>query len=219
MVISLLKTPAGLSVNVCVQMALMGAPHDEEVAERVAYRRADVAAVSHATSDADQKTLFPTGSHWDESLSNPLERGSLVFPPVPVLHADFSALLAKFHGDEEYRKMVYLIIGRLLTPAYIVSLTCNAAFGAFWRVICERRKDERRDVLLARISKTMPALGTSSLVSVRKWLDESYNRAAEIESIVAEEPAQVRLRGALSSHACRDIRHTITRCSRRSSPP
>ena len=86
-----------------------------------------------------------------------------------------------------------------MTPAYIVSLTCNAAFGAFWRAICERRKDERRDVLLARISKTMSALGSSSLVSVRKWLDESYNRAAEIESIVAEEPVQVRLRGRSAS--------------------
>lgn len=87
---------------------------------------------------------------------------------------------------------VYLIIGRLLTPAYIESLTCNAAFGAFWRAICERRKDDRRDVLLARISKTLSALGAGPNARVRRWLDASYNRTAEIEAIVADEPHQVR---------------------------
>ena len=64
-------------------------------------------------------------------------------------------------------------------------------FGCCRRAICERRKDERREVLLAGISKTLSSLTGDALTRVKAWLDESYNKTEEVEAIISAEEAQV----------------------------
>ncbi len=52
-------------------------------------------------------------------------------------------------------------------------------------------------LLFAGISKALSELSGESLVRVRKWLDESYNKTDEISSLVEAEKEQV---GPLVAH-------------------
>jgi hypothetical protein len=87
-------------------MALMGTPHDASAGARVTFCRADAVRVPLVTTDTEQKTLFLSDPHSEESACLPLERGSMAVAPMPGLHTDFGALLARFKADDEYRKMV-----------------------------------------------------------------------------------------------------------------
>jgi preprotein translocase subunit Sss1 len=58
--------------------------------------------------------------------------------------------------------------------------------GYLWRQICKQRKDPRRDELINLLNVTLTGLDTISAEIVRKWLQESYNKADEIKEIIGE---------------------------------
>lgn len=130
----------------------------------------------------------------EEAITATIEgTGPVMAPPMvdPRIALDVKPLLAAFKAPgaeaEAYRTRVYGAFMELLSPATIHSLTYNALFGAFWRAICERRTDERREGLMAQISRTLSALPPHKLPPVKAWLDASYDRTGEVLEEIARD--------------------------------
>jgi len=107
-------------------------------------------------------------------------------------------MLKKFKDDDTYKSMVYQILESLMTSTHVLALTHNSILGLLWRLICEQRKDDRREKLMCTLSNTLnmmdcdEKLKTDALV-VRTWLEESYNAKEEIQTRIAEIKEQYQL--------------------------
>jgi hypothetical protein len=105
-------------------------------------------------------------------------------------------MLNKFKDDDTYKSMVYQILESLMTSTHVLALTHNSILGLLWRLICEQRKDDRREKLMCTLSNTLnmmncdEKLKTDALV-VRTWLEESYNAKEEIQTRIAEIKEQI----------------------------
>ncbi|KAJ3038808.1 hypothetical protein HDV00_000296 [Rhizophlyctis rosea] len=105
--------------------------------------------------------------------------------PLQSIATTTNTLLSSIHTDEPYCAKVYTIFADLLTPQNILALTRNKLFGLYWREICKRRKDPRREELLAQISRTISVLTGADKITVQAWLDASYNKSEEIKEFIA----------------------------------
>ncbi|CAF2657641.1 unnamed protein product [Rotaria sp. Silwood2] len=116
--------------------------------------------------------------------------------PIQFMIADLKFMLNKFKEDDTYKSVVYQILESLMTPKHVLALTHNSILGLLWRLICEQRKDERREKLLSTLSNTLNIMASDAklkddAVIVRTWLEESYNAKEEIQARIAEVKEQV----------------------------
>ncbi|CAF0773952.1 unnamed protein product [Didymodactylos carnosus] len=102
----------------------------------------------------------------------------------------------RFKQDDTYKSVVYQVVESLMIPQHVVALTHNSILGLLWRLVCEQRKDERRDKLMSTLSRTLNTMDSdqklkTDAIVVRKWLAKSYNSKDEIKAIIAEVKEQV----------------------------
>ncbi len=158
-------------------LALLGADHTFDA--RTKLLRYPSAGIPQIKDEIDNQGYLP-----HSRLKIDLTSSIAVIETCPSVATNLKKLVALMRVDETYRNLVYGTFTDLLTPPHIESLTTNSVFGAFWRAICERRKDDRREILLAQISNTLRTLPPAVNTIVKKWLDESYNREDDIRAVI-----------------------------------
>ena len=128
--------------------------------------------------------------------SQPAAYASITFEsfstnPVDFMIADLKFMLEKFKSDETYQSIVYRILQSLMVPEHVLALTHNSVLGLLWRLICNQRQDDRREVLLNTLSNTLSTMDSDARFKadaplVRAWLEESYNAKEEILERIAK---------------------------------
>ncbi|KAJ3283393.1 hypothetical protein HK104_010406 [Borealophlyctis nickersoniae] len=173
------------TVNLLVN--LMGIPFDAEDlgAEPIAFA-GDSAKLLDVSSELESNGFLPAPSGFHTNAESPRITTGGDVRPLPGIATNLKMLLGKLNSDPDYLSTVFSTFEMLLTPENILSLTYNKLFGLYWREICARRKDPRRDGLLALLSRTLAKLPPHVLKPVKDWLDESYNRVEEIREFIAE---------------------------------
>ena len=131
--------------------------------------------------------LPSTGSQQQGSIQNE----SFSADPIQFMMVDLRFMLDKFEKNDAYKAIVYQTLESLMTPQHILALTNNSILGLLWRLVCQQRKDERRDAILLTLSQTLAILDSNSAVKtdaaiVRAWVEESYNAKEEILTKIAE---------------------------------
>lgn len=168
------------SITINLILALLGSSHTFTNVQELCYAGAD--GVAPAT-DENTSSWLPSPDKTIKPLL--VELIKPVVPTAPAIAKDLRALIKVFRTDEAYQATVFAVFDELLTPRHIESLTYNAIFGTFWREICKRRKDPRRDAALVKINKALAALSPATLTTVKTWLDASYDQEEEILELVA----------------------------------
>lgn len=169
------------SVTINLILALLGSTHVFENVHELEYTEE-----SPEPTDENTSPWLPSATHKSLSIS-------LKIPSVNTHTAvakDLKALIKVFKTDESYQETVFSVFDELLTPRHIESLTYNSIFGTFWREICKRRKDPRREEALQKINKALAGLSPAQFAIVKKWLDESYNNEEEILEMIAVASSQ-----------------------------
>jgi hypothetical protein len=106
----------------------------------------------------------------------------------PVI-TDFSA---RYVTDEKYRKLATAQLRKIISSD-VVAVTVNPVFGALWRVICNDRNSEVRKELVTLFSQAVDRVKSSDEKSrMRRWLEDSYNFAADIQDIIEAIPSEER---------------------------
>lgn len=93
-------------------------------------------------------------------------------------------IMKKFVYDTQYKDTVYSVFEDILTPQLIKSLTYNPLFGTLWRAICKDRNDDRRDLLVNKLSNVISKLNSSDKIIMQVFIEESYNQASKIEELL-----------------------------------
>uniref|UniRef100_A0A914CQ15 RING-type domain-containing protein n=1 Tax=Acrobeloides nanus TaxID=290746 RepID=A0A914CQ15_9BILA len=105
--------------------------------------------------------------------------------PQNDIATNLKTFVKRISVDESYRNLVYEVFEELFTPQTILALTYNSIFGAFWREICKRRDDSRRDTLLTKMDMALAKMGTVERDILKEWIADSYNRLEEINEIIS----------------------------------
>ncbi|ETS86111.1 hypothetical protein PFICI_04136 [Pestalotiopsis fici W106-1] len=118
------------------------------------------------------------------TLSDEKQLRAIITPrDIPV--TDFAK---RYVSDEDYRKIVVENLSKIIRED-VSSITLNPVFGALWRAVCNDRRNEARNVLIADLGVSIANMGSSSEKSnLQTWLAESYNYAAEIAAMIEEVP-------------------------------
>ena len=94
--------------------------------------------------------------------------------------------LAAFRTDAAFQETVYAVFRELAAdPALALTLTYNVIFGTFWRAICARRLDPRRDAIVDAMSSTVSGMGAADQASMKVFIELSYDRSEEIAELCA----------------------------------
>ena len=117
-----------------------------------------------------------------------LQRGTLDFAPVEGWACDLQALAPLFEKDESFREVVFRTLRELIVPdkaERALALTYNRVVGLLWRLACRRREDDRLAGLAEALSQCVGNLEGEQQTQLRTWIDESYDRSAEVCELVA----------------------------------
>jgi len=160
----------------------------QEIAKLVFYK--DKTLIGQVTSEesehARQFIPDPKGKHsnvLDEkqkaNLTNDvlsLENLAHLIPHREPKLTDFSK---RYHTDSEYQKLVTEKMRELIQKD-VAAITLNPVFGSLWRAVCNDRLNPMRDVLITDFGLQVSKAEGSEKESLKAWLEESYDRAAEI---------------------------------------
>lgn len=110
-------------------------------------------------------------------------------PRPDLFSAPLKSILSRLPEDTEFTSRVFDVFARLIEPRTVMSLTTNALFGSFWRVLCRLRNDERRDDLVTRLGHVKMQLHPKDAEQLKEWLDRSYHRLEEIQEMIRAVPS------------------------------
>ncbi|KAK3192618.1 hypothetical protein K4F52_001417 [Lecanicillium sp. MT-2017a] len=99
-----------------------------------------------------------------------------------------SPFAKKYASDTEYRQLAADQLRRLIKFDVII-ITVNPIFGSLWRAVCNDRISESRDELVSLFSYHVQNVqDIDEKGRLNKWLEESYNYAAEIDDFINKIP-------------------------------
>ena len=126
-------------------------------------------------------------------------------------------IVNKFANNSDYKDKVYFVFENILNPELIKSLTYNPLFGTLWRAICKDRKDERRDVLLNKLSIVISNLTYTDKAIMQSFIEESYNQSNKIEELINscdnKFPSIILEKNIVSKFTAKDILEITRSCS------
>ena len=94
----------------------------------------------------------------------------------------------RYKADEAYRHSAIEIIKELIQSDG-VALSVNPVFGTLWRTVCSDRQNKARDKLTTMLGTAVENITDANTKSrVKKWLEESYDYAAEINDWIESVP-------------------------------
>lgn len=96
---------------------------------------------------------------------------------VKPIKEDMTKLLVELETNHSYRDTVYDVFERVITRENIMSLTYNAIFGKFWRNICKRRNDPRREALVEKMGKVVSELPATTKETIKTFIECSYDQS------------------------------------------
>eukprot|EP01117_Protostelium_nocturnum_P016624 TRINITY_DN6626_c0_g1_i2.p1 TRINITY_DN6626_c0_g1~~TRINITY_DN6626_c0_g1_i2.p1 ORF type:complete len:991 (-),score=307.75 TRINITY_DN6626_c0_g1_i2:21-2993(-) len=169
-------TPNSITqVTINLTLALLGSKSDLSQSELLAFetleRIGDI-------KDENKAEGYLPGTKQEKKL-----QVKLIAHPNPQLEriqvfvTPLKPLTKRFNTDSEYQNLVFETFKRLMNPQDILALTYNSVLGTFWRGICKRRDDIRREELLSKIDVVLRSLSEEDLKVVKAWLDQSYNQS------------------------------------------
>jgi hypothetical protein len=103
--------------------------------------------------------------------------------------ADFAQRYAQ---DEQFRKLVVQQL-RVIIDMDVASMALNPVFGTLWRAVCNDRANSARDELTVAFGAQVDKIqNTDERSRMKSWLEESYDRAAEIADAIEAVPEDQR---------------------------
>lgn len=95
---------------------------------------------------------------------------------------------ARWKTDVQYKQLAVKHL-LMIIENDVQAIAINAVFGSMWRAICSDREYARRDEIIIAFNHSLDKLYASERQTMREWLEESYDFAAEIVSTIDNVPA------------------------------
>lgn len=144
-------------------------------------------------SDEAASLFFQTSHQSPMDFSNTqsvelnYENLRLFLPRKPAPVHDFAK---RWQSDLEYKTMAVEHLMRIVKED-VQAITLNPVFGGLWRAVCADRKYSRRQEILDAFSASLDQLTDARIrLEIKTWLDESYDRSAELAEIINCVPAE-----------------------------
>ncbi|KAH8674263.1 hypothetical protein BX600DRAFT_410795 [Xylariales sp. PMI_506] len=103
--------------------------------------------------------------------------------------SDFSK---RYVADAAYRAVVVDQLSQIIRSD-VTAITLNPVFGTLWRTVCNDRTNEARDQLISDFGYQVDSIWDADKKATMKlWLEQSYNYAAEILATIQEVPEEER---------------------------
>ncbi|PLB35585.1 uncharacterized protein BDW47DRAFT_60666 [Aspergillus candidus] len=111
----------------------------------------------------------------------------LYLPRKPAPVHDFAR---RWQSDPAYKTMAVEHLMRIVKED-VQAITLNPVFGGLWRAVCADRKYSRRQEILDAFSASLDQLtDAGKKAEMRTWLEESYDRSAELAEIINSVPTE-----------------------------
>ncbi|KAL4993283.1 hypothetical protein BDV10DRAFT_190118 [Aspergillus recurvatus] len=110
--------------------------------------------------------------------------GASVLKRMPKKPTPAESPIKRWETDPRYREVASKHLMQVITEN-IGAIAINPIFGALWRAVCKDRAYAGRNDLVNAFSKAMGDIRDPEKKSVmERWLDESYDFSAEIQTII-----------------------------------
>jgi hypothetical protein len=91
----------------------------------------------------------------------------------------------RYISDPAYRSVVVVNLTDII-ESDVTAMAVNPVFGSLWRTVCNDRSSEYRDKLIEIFGRAIERIPSpEKKAQMKAWLEESYDYAGEIESLVA----------------------------------
>lgn len=101
--------------------------------------------------------------------------------------------------NTDHTNRVFDVLDRIV-DTNVMMLVHSPLFGSIWRAVCALRRDNRRATLINRLSNKINTLPAADADELRTWIQNSYDRSAEINEELEEFINEHGLHGTLSYH-------------------
>ncbi|CAK7220309.1 hypothetical protein SCUCBS95973_004115 [Sporothrix curviconia] len=119
------------------------------------------------------------------AISRPRQLASIVAARTPPL----SDLADRYRADAAYRDLVIANLTKIIDTD-VTAIAVNLVFGSLWRTVCPDRTNPARERLIEQFGRRVDEIDDPARKErLKKWLENSYNFAAEIAALIDAVPA------------------------------
>lgn len=188
------NTISRLTVNVLLTWMRLGRTIEEDnIVLANVWQYKDTNSVGKVVSETSGFSNFvaTTFDNWDR-VKHSIQEQRVTCGTLPdIMKARgprVSPFAKKYASDTEYRQLAADQLRRLIKFDVII-ITVNPIFGSLWRAVCNDRISESRDELVSLFSYHVQNVqDIDEKGRLNKWLEESYNYAAEIDDFINKIP-------------------------------
>ncbi|KAJ5864761.1 uncharacterized protein N7529_006677 [Penicillium soppii] len=103
---------------------------------------------------------------------------------VPKKTTPVKDFAGRWKTDDQYKELVFKHLMKIIED-HVEAMTLNPVFGTMWRAICSDREYARRDEIVLAFNHSLDNMDKANeREKMKSWLEESYDFAGEIASII-----------------------------------